>query len=161
MIGNKHCNFVAPYKSPSQNQDEFDSFSKHFEITLDKIAFNYSFMLEVIGDINAKSKNLYPLDRTTNESNIIEIITSHFGLHQLIHDPIHILGKLSSCIDLIFTYHPNMVVSSVIHSSLHSNCYYQILIAKFDLKIYYRPPYECKVWYYQEANAILIRPAIH
>ena len=96
--------------SPSQNQDEFDSFSKNLEITLDKLAFNNPFMLIVIGDLNAKSKNWYPLDRTTYDSNIIETITSHFGLHQLIHDPTHILEKSSSCIDLIFTSQPNMVI---------------------------------------------------
>ena len=75
------------YRSPSQNQDEFDSFSKHFEISLDNFALNNPFMLVVIGDLNAKSKNWYPLDRTTYEGNIIETITSHFGLHQSIHDP--------------------------------------------------------------------------
>ena len=51
-------------------------------------------MLVVIGDLNAKSKNWFLLDRTTYEGNIIEIITSHFGMHQLIHDPMHILKKL-------------------------------------------------------------------
>ena len=39
-------------------------------------------MLVVTGDLNEKSKNWYPLDRTTYEGNIIETITSHFGLHQ-------------------------------------------------------------------------------
>ena len=113
MIGDKQCNFVALYRSPSQDQDEFDSFSKNLEITLDKLALNNPFMLVVIGDLNAKSKNWHPSDRTTYEGNIIETITSHFGLHQLIHDPTHILGKSSSCIDLIFTSQPNMVVNSV------------------------------------------------
>ena len=94
MIGDKQCNFVALYRSPSQDQDEFDSFSKNLEITLDKLALNNPFMLVVIGDLNAKSKNWFLLDRTTYEGNIIEIITSHFGLHQLIHDPMHILEKL-------------------------------------------------------------------
>ena len=28
MIGDKQCNFVALYRSPSQNQDEFDFFLK-------------------------------------------------------------------------------------------------------------------------------------
>ena len=93
MIGDKQCNLVALYRSLSQNQDEFDSFSKNLEITLDKLALNNPFMLVVIGDLKAKSKNWYPLDRTTYEGNIIETITSHFGLHQLIHDPAHISGK--------------------------------------------------------------------
>ena len=29
MIGDKRCNFVALYRPPSQDQDEFDSFSKN------------------------------------------------------------------------------------------------------------------------------------
>ena len=69
-------------------------------------------MLVVIGDLNAKSKNWYPLDRTTYKGNTIETITSHFGLHQLIHDPTHILEK-SSYIDLIFPFQPNMVKTQV------------------------------------------------
>ena len=97
---------------------------------------NNPFMLVVIGDLNAKSKNWYPLDRTTCEGNIIETINSHFGLHQLIHDPTHILRISSSCIDLIFTSQPNMVVNSGVHSSLHANCHHQIVFAKFDLKVY-------------------------
>ena len=98
---------------------------------------NNPFMLAVTGDLNAKSKNWYPLDRTNYEGNIIGTITSHFGLHQLIHDPTHILGKSSSCIDLIFTFQPNMVVNSGVHSSLHANCHHQIIFAKLDLKMYY------------------------
>ena len=35
------------------------------------------------------------------------------------------------------------------------------ICTKFDLKVYYPPLYECKVWHYQEADAILIRQLIH
>ena len=103
----------------------------------------------------------YPLDRTTNEGNIIETITSQFVQHELIHDPTHILEKSSSCIDLIFTSQPNMVVNSGVHSCLHANCHLQIVFAKFDLKIHYPSPHERQVWHYQEADAILIRRTIH
>ena len=54
-----------------------------------------------------------------------------------------------------------MVVNSGVHSSLHANCHRQIVFAKFDLKVYYPPPYKREVWHYQEADAILIRWAIH
>ena len=101
-------------------------------------------MLVVIGDLNTKSKNWYRSDRPMYEGNIIETITSHFGLHQLIDDPIHISGKSSSCIDLIFTSQWNMVVNSGVHPSLHAN-YHQIVLAKFELKMYYPPPYEREV----------------
>ena len=81
LIGDKHCTFVALYRSSSQDQDELDSFSKNLEINLDKLALNNPFMLVVTRDLNAKSKNWHPSDRTTYEGNIIETITSHFGLH--------------------------------------------------------------------------------
>ena len=45
---------VSFYRSPTQNQNEFDSFSKNFEINLDKLALSNRFMLVVIGDLNAK-----------------------------------------------------------------------------------------------------------
>ena len=107
-------------------------------------------------------EKLEKLHRETNyEGNIVETITSHFGLHQLIHDPTHILGKSSSCIDLIFTSQPNTVVNSGVHSFLHANCHHQIVFAKFDLKVYYPSPYERELWHYQEADVILITRAIH
>ena len=37
---------------------------------------------------------------------------------------------------------------------------YQLVFANFNLSIYYPPPYERPVWYYNRANADLIRRAI-
>ena len=54
-----------------------------------------------------------------------------------------------------------MVVNSGVHSSLHANCHQQIVFAKFDLKIYYRPPYEREDWHHQKVDVILIRRTIH
>ena len=66
----------------------------------------------------------------------------------------------SSCIDLIFTSQPNLVVESGVHPSLHPNCHHQIVFAKFNLMISYPPPYSREVWHYREANTDLIRRAI-
>ena len=54
MVGEKQCNFVSLYRSPSHNQGELDSFSKNLEITLDKVALNNTFMLLAFGDLNTK-----------------------------------------------------------------------------------------------------------
>ena len=42
MIGDKQCNFVALYRSPSQKNliNESDFFSKNLEITVDKLVLN-------------------------------------------------------------------------------------------------------------------------
>ena len=39
--------------------------------------------------------------------------------------------------------------------------HHQLVFAKFDLSIYYPPPYERTVWYYNRANADLIRKAVN
>ena len=89
-----------------------------------------------------------------------DTIMSSYGLNQLIQEQAHILNLSSFCIDLIFTSQPNLVMESGIHSSLHSNYHHQIVFAKFNLFIFYPPPYERTVWYYERANTELIRRAI-
>ena len=50
----KCCNFSCLYRSPSETQDELDTFLNYFELTLDKIHENNLFMTVVLGDFNAK-----------------------------------------------------------------------------------------------------------
>ena len=86
--------------------------------------------------------------------------TSSYGLNQLIQEPTHILNSSTSCIDLILTSQPNLVMESGIHSLLHSNCHHQIVFAKFNLSLFYPLPYGRAVWYYERANTELMRRAI-
>ena len=57
----------------------------------------------------------------------------------MISEPTHILPRSVSCIDLLFTNQPNMVLNSGVHPSLHANCHHQIIFAKVNLKIDYPP----------------------
>ena len=146
-IGGKCCKFSCVYRFPSQTQDESETCLKSVEVTLDKIHENNHFMTVVLGDFNAKSNNWYKAEITSLEqmnkfAMIDTIASSNYGLNQLIQLPTHILNSSSSCIDLIFTSLPNLVMESGIHSSLYSNCHHQIVFAKFDLSIFYPPPYE-------------------
>ena len=95
-------------------------------------------------------------DSTNFEGITIENVTSQFGLSQIIKEATHLLESSSSCIDLIFTTQPNLVVESGVHSSLHPNCHHQIVFAKFNLQIYYPPPYPREIWHYKQANTELI-----
>ena len=54
-----------------------------------------------------------------------------------------------------------MIIESGVHPSLHSNCYHQIIFAKFNLEIVYLPPYVREVWHYKDGNTELIRRAIN
>ena len=128
-IGGKCSRFSCLYRSPSQTQDEFEPFLKNFELTLDKIHENNPFMTIVLGDFNAKSNNWCKSDITSLEGSKIDTIANSYGLNQLIQEPTHMLNSSSSCIDLIFTSQPNLVMESGIHSSSHSNCHHQIVFA--------------------------------
>ena len=131
-IAGKCCKFSCRYRFSSQTQDEFETFLKNFELTLDKIHENNPFMTVVLGDFDSKSNNWCKADITSLvEGYKGDAITSSYGLNQLIQEPTRILNSSSSCIDLIFTWQPNLVTDSGIHSSLHSNCHHQIVFAKF------------------------------
>ena len=84
---------------------------------------------------------MVPLCKTTYEGTKIDGITSQCELEQLIHEPAHIIGQRSSCIDLIFASQPNFVVESDVQSSLHQNFHHQIVFARFNLKVVFPTPY--------------------
>ena len=140
-FGGKLCNFISLYRSPSQSLDVFEKFADNFELNLDKVTNKNPYLIVILGDFNAKSSNWYKHDTTTYEGSKIDAITSQFGLKQLIQEPTHILTDSSSCIDLIFTSQPNLVMESGVHSSLHQNCHHQLLYTKVNLKVSYPPPY--------------------
>ena len=98
---------------------------------------------------------------TNTEGAKIVFVTSQYGIQQIINESTHVLENSSSCIDLIFTLHPNLIVDSGVHSSLHPNCHHQIVYAKFNLKIHFPPPYEREIWYYGQGNTELIGRAVH
>ena len=129
-------------------------------MSLETLAQRNPFLMVVIADFNAKSKHWYPQDSTKFEGITIENVTSQFGISQIITEATHSLESSSSCIDLIFTTQPNIVVESGVHPSLHPNCHHQIVFAKFNLQIYYPPPYPREIWHYKQANTELIRRAI-
>ena len=106
-IGGKICNFISLYQSPSQTQEEFEKFIDNLELNLETLCQNNPFLIVLIGDLNAKSKNWYFNDKTSHEGIEIENATAQFSLQQIIKEPTHISNTSSSCIDLIFTSLPN------------------------------------------------------
>ena len=119
IISNKLCSFIALYRSPSQPQDDFATFSDNFEMTLDLVSKENPFLVVVLSDFNAKQ--WHGKDSSSSEGISVDSITSQFGLHQIINEPTHILENSSSCIDLIFTSQPNLSVESGTQPSLHPN----------------------------------------
>ena len=76
-----------------------------------------------------------------------DVLASHFRLQQIINEPINILAKSSSCIDLILIPHPDLVMESRVYPSLHLNCDHHMAYVKVNLKMHYPPPYEREIWH--------------
>ena len=101
------------------------------------------------------------LQKLSEEDDSNENLTSQFGLHQVIKKPTHILDTFSLCVDIIFTSQSDLIFESGVHLSLHSNCYHQIIFAKFNLEVVYPPHFVREVWHYKNANTELIGRAIN
>ena len=147
-IGGKLCSFIVLYPSPSQYQDDFETFLKNFELNFDLILADNPFLTVVLDDFNVIS-NLWCKSDKTHQTSKIEGITSQLGLQQLINDPTHLTRNSSSCIDFLFALQPNLVVESGVHSLLHKFCH-QSIYGKFNLEIFH----------YQKPNTENISKAI-
>ena len=160
-MGNKIGYIAVTYHCPSQTASEFDNFLENFEKLLYQIQQFRSSSAVTLGDFNAKSKSWWNEGITSNEGSQIDSLTTIYGMEQLISDPTHILPNSSTCIDLIFTDQPILVVDSGVHPSLHANCYHQITYCKFNLIIENPPPYQHLVWGYKRANVNSIKQALY
>ena len=121
-----------------------------------QLTFNFS-----TRRLQYKIKNWYINYKTTTKAAKIEFVISQYGLLQIINKPLDFLENSSSCIDLIFTSQPNLVVDLGVHISLHSNCHHQIGYAKCNLKFHFSPPYEQEIWHYGQENTEFIRRSVH
>ena len=134
----KIYNSISFYRSPSQSHDVFETFADNLELNLDTIANKKPYFIVTLGNFNRKSWNWYKHEKT-----------SQFELQQLIQEPTHLLLNLTFCIDLIFTSQPSLVMDLEVHSSLHEKCHHQLIYAKFNVKVWYPPPYKREMWQYQ------------
>ena len=97
-------------------------------------------------DFNARSPTWWDDDKISIEGTRFDALSSFHGLHQLIKEATHLIENSASCIDLIFTNQPNLVLDSGVHPSLHPNCHHQIAYCKLNLNIKFPPPNERLVW---------------
>ena len=114
-----------------------------------------------ISDFNARSSSWCISDKSNYKGTKIDCLTSEYDLKQIISERTHLLDNSSSCIELIFTSQPNLMIDEGAHPPLHANCHHQIVYAKFNLKIHYPPPYEREVLHFQKAEINLIRTAMN
>ena len=77
----KICNFLSLYRSSNQSQDDFETFTGNLELNLENLVQINLFLVLVVGGFNAKSSNWVCQDKIKFKGDVIENLTSHFGLH--------------------------------------------------------------------------------
>ena len=89
----------------------------------------------------------------------MENLISSLGPSQLISEPTNFEpNKNPSCIDLIITDQPNIVLDSGTRASLDSFCHHQITNCKVNFNIPPPPHFERDIWHYDRANIPLLNP---
>ena len=105
-----------------------------------------------LGGFNAKSKTWFINNQSSSEETKLESLTSLYGMKQLTAELTHVLENSSSCIKLIFTNQPNLIMDAGVHHSLLSKCHPQVTYAKLNLQIEYLPAYGREVWDYNKSQ---------
>ena len=89
----------------------------------------------ITGNVNGKCSKSYSFDTSDNIGKEVDTITPTAGYSQIIDKPIHFTNNFSSCIDLIFTSNPSIIVDSGI-KSICSRCHH-IIYGKLTLESHF------------------------
>ena len=98
----------------------------------------------------------------TSEGFAIDTLFSDLSLTQLITEPTHFMRDTTNptCIDLITTDQPNLVLESGVRDSLDSTVKHKIVFCKINFKIPSPPKYSMKFWYFDRARENTIKAAV-
>ena len=157
-FGRKNIFFTVLYRSPSQSAAELHTFINNFENLHTNIQNENPFATFYTGDFNGHSQFWWADGDTTPEGKKLEESFSNLNLSQVISEPTNFTpNKNPSCIDLLITDQPNLILDSGTRPSLDSKCHHQIIYGKVNFKIPPPPPSERKIWHYNRANVDAIK----
>ena len=92
---------------------------------------------------------------------LLDDLSTSSNYSQLINEPTNFEPhKNPSCIDLIFTTQPNLVLDSGVLPSLSETCHHQIIFTKINFQIFLPPPYRREIWHFKQAQTNCIRKSI-
>ena len=122
------------YRSRGSN-NQFKSYLSNLGKLVNEINNRKPALSIITGDFNARPHPWWSNDITTTEGSKLLDLSLSNGFSQLIYEATHIQTNSTSCIDLIFTGNPGLLVDSGVHSPLHPNCYHQVIYFNFNLII--------------------------
>ena len=158
-VKNKRC-FLTCLCRSSQNSEQIQSFCDSFDILMNNISSLNPAISIITGDFNGKCSKWYSFETSDNIGKELDTITSAAGYSQTIDKPTHFTNNSSSCVDLIFTSNPSMLVDSGIEKSLSSSCHHDIIYGKISFRVPLPPAHFRTVWDYKNSDAVSIQRAI-
>ena len=153
--------FVAVYRSPNQNSEEFDIFLNKLQDTFDALARERPHAIVITGDFNCRSSQWWAGDTDNSEGHALVDLLEPNNLYQLINEPTNIRGDNSSCIDLIITNQPNIFIDSGVLPSLDEFCQHQIVYGKINVSLPSPPPFRRTIWDYHKADVPQIQKSLN
>ena len=159
-FGRKKIFFTVLYRSPAcgHTSPEFQALLSNFENLYLNIKAENPFATFFAGDFNAHSQFWWPNGDTTPEGVIIDELFTNLGLSQVITEPTNFEPhKNPSCIDLIVTDQPNIILGSGTRASLDSYCQHQIIHCNVNFRIPPPLPFERQIWHFNGANSAAIK----
>ena len=138
---------------------EFQTFFANFENLYSKIKAEKPFATFFAGDFNAHSSLWWPDGDTNPEGTELDDLFTLLGRSQLISEPTNFEPhKNPSCIDLIITDQPNLILDSGTRPSLDPYCHHQIIYGKISFRVPPPPPpFERKIWHFNRADSAAIK----
>ena len=120
---------------------EFVDFLSNFTNFYSKIINENPYASIFTGDFNGHPQFWWP-DGDTSEGKEIENLLSSLSLSQLISEPTDFdTNKKLSCIDVVITDQPNLVLETGTRASSDSFCHHQITYYKVNFNIPPPPPF--------------------
>ena len=163
-FGRKKIFFTVVYRNPINKaySPEFSTFLDNFKDLHMKINVENPYACFFAGDFNGHSQSWYPDGDTNPEGTMLDDLFTSLNLTQLISEPTHYFREhcLPSCIDLIITDQPNLVLESGVRSSLDPTVKHQIIFCNFNFKIPCPPKYSRRIWHFSRARHDLINQSL-
>ena len=139
------------------SSDDFVLFMQRLELLLDYMRDEKPHCIIFTGDFNCRSQQWCSGDIENDEGVALDEFIESNSLTQLIDQPTQIMNDSRSCIDLIITDQPNILVDYGVHPSLYKTCRHEIMYGKINLSVPPPPSYKRKIWEYNNDKIAKIR----
>ena len=143
-LRHKKIFFVGLYRPHGMSSDDFVLFMQRLELLLDYMRDEKPHCIIFTGDFNCRSQQWWPGDIENEEGVALDEFIESNNLTQVIDQPTHIINESRSCIDLIITDQPNILVDYGVHPSLYKTCHHEITYGKINLSALHPLPIKGK-----------------